>query len=78
MSILDYEGSGRIAAEVTSLTTGDEFYSLLMAAIRFADTDNLTKLVQAFPEVVDELRLRYNAPGGALTSAEIEYQEREP
>jgi hypothetical protein len=48
----------------------DEFYTLLMAAMRCADTDNLWKLIQAFPDVWDELQKRYNAPGGALTQYE--------
>lgn len=42
------------------------FYSLVMAAMRQADTDNLEKLQGAFPEVWAELQARYNAPGGIL------------
>jgi hypothetical protein len=45
---------------------GDVFYTLLMAAMREADTDNLNKLQRAFPEVLNELQARYNAPGGKL------------
>lgn len=42
------------------------FYALIQAALRQADSDNLTKLRRAFPEVYDDLRERYHAPGGAL------------
>jgi hypothetical protein len=42
------------------------FYSLVMAALRKADTRNLALLRQAFPEVVDELARRYIAPMGVL------------
>ena len=40
------------------------FYSLIMAAMRQADTDNLYALERAFPEVWRELKYRYNSPGG--------------
>lgn len=42
------------------------FYSLIMAAMRRADTDNLAKLIRAWPEVHAELAARYNAPGSRL------------
>jgi len=42
------------------------FYSLLMAAMRRADTGNALRLQLAFPEVWEELQARYNAPGGKL------------
>lgn len=45
---------------------GNPFYSLLMAAMRAADTDNLAKLESVFPDVLSDLRARYNAPGGYL------------
>jgi hypothetical protein len=54
-----YEESKRLAAE------GD-FYSLLMAAMRCADTGNTERLREAFPEVWDELNARYQAPGGVI------------
>lgn len=44
------------------------FYSLIMAAMRAADTDNLTKLKAAWPDVWVELQARYNAPLGLLES----------
>jgi hypothetical protein len=56
-----YEESKRLAAE------GD-FYPLLMAAMRCADTDNAAQLRLAFPGVWAELQARYNAPGGVLES----------
>lgn len=42
------------------------FSALIFAAIRKADTDNLTRLTLAFPELVDEMRARYDAPGGRI------------
>lgn len=43
-----------------------EFYALLMAAMANADSENVVKLRNAFPEVWNELVARYNAPGGML------------
>jgi hypothetical protein len=76
MSIQDYVTSQKIAAKVNTFGPGNEFYSLLMAAIRFADTDNLEQLEGAFPEIVIELRKRINAPGGALNHQEMEWVKR--
>lgn len=42
------------------------FYSLIMAAMRKADTVNLAKLQAVFPDTWQELQERYNAPGGKL------------
>ena len=42
------------------------FDSLIMAAMRKADSDNLDILRGVFPEIWQELRARYNAPGGML------------
>lgn len=42
------------------------FAAIIMAAARKADTDNLRKLEQCWPGIVQELRERYNAPGGLL------------
>lgn len=59
------------------ITSGDyEFYALLMAAMRKADTYNLAKLQEAFPQVWDELKQRYNAPGGAITQSELDWVKR--
>lgn len=46
------------------------FYGILLALIARADTDNLARLRQAFPEVVREFTIRYNSPGGALNMEE--------
>jgi hypothetical protein len=42
------------------------FYGLIMAAMWGADTYNVMKLRAAFPDVWEELNIRYNAPGGLL------------
>lgn len=49
------------------LAEGDPpFSSYIFAAIRKADTNNLARLEAVFPELVAEMRERYNAPGGRL------------
>jgi hypothetical protein len=45
-----------------------DFYGLVMAAMRKADSFNAERLRRAFPEVWDDLQARYNAPGGILDS----------
>jgi hypothetical protein len=60
MSYHEYVESRLIEAE------GYPFYALLMAAMRQADTDNYRKFCDTWPEVAEELRERYNAPGGLL------------
>lgn len=47
---------------------GYPFYAIIQAAMRKADTDNASRLQQAFPETWDELWKRYHAPGGRLAS----------
>lgn len=42
------------------------FYSLIMAAMRGADSGNLAKLATAFPDAWEEFQRRYHAPGGLL------------
>lgn len=70
----EYLASQRIAANVYQYLMGaNEFYALLMAAVRFADTENMAKLEKEFPEVVEELRARYNAAGGALNDSEMKF-----
>lgn len=44
------------------------FDALIMAAVMKADTANLLALTRAFPDVVEETRARYDAPGGRLPS----------
>ena len=60
MSYHDYRLSQGIAAADPS------FDSLIMAAYRKADTRNAEKLKAAFPEIVQELQARYDAPGGYI------------
>jgi len=45
---------------------GYQFYALIQAAMRQADTDNLEKLKEAFPYTWTELKARFDAPGGLL------------
>jgi hypothetical protein len=56
----EYQESRTIAAQDYG------FYSLIMAAMRQADDENKAKLQAMFPDVWDELQIRYNAPGGLL------------
>lgn len=65
MSLYDYQESLELSKSDPS------FYSLIMAAARKADTDNLRKLESVFPETVNELRRRYHAPGGQLPEDDI-------
>ena len=60
MSYHEYRESQEIAVK------DHGFYALIMAAMRKADTENLFKLQRLFPETWQELRARYNAPGGKL------------
>lgn len=60
VSRYDYEVSKQISGGTLP------FYALIMAAMRQADTANTRKLIDAWPEVYDELQARYNAPGGLL------------
>lgn len=64
MSYYDYEQSKHLMMD------DPPFASLIMAAMRKADTDNLEKLRRAWPETWAELQTRYNAPGGFLPGDE--------
>ena len=65
MGLIEYEQS-------KALAVGDpSFYAFIMAAMRKADTTNTLKLQRMWPDVWDEMQQRYNAPGGALTEAEM-------
>ena len=55
----DYTEALELAAEDVS------FDSLVMAAMRKADTTNLSMLMALWPDLWAELDARYNAPGGA-------------
>jgi hypothetical protein len=52
------------------------FYGLLMAAMRKADTPNAGRLRAAFPDVWDDLQARYNAPGGVLDTDPAPLREK--
>jgi hypothetical protein len=62
VSFENYELSKRLFLEVSD----DNYYALIMAAMRGADVNNLGKLKREWPEVWEELYKRYNAPGGLL------------
>ncbi len=62
MSLSDYRRSLELSYDNTP------FGALIMAAIRKADSVNLTLLQVAFPEIWHELDERYNAPGGVIAS----------
>ena len=53
-------------------TVAMTFAAIIMAAIRRADTDNLGKLVRAFPEIASDAFMRYFAPGGCISRKEWE------
>lgn len=60
MSRWDYDMSKKLTG------SGASFDSLIMAAIRKADTINTELLKAAFPRVYQEFHDRYHAPGGVL------------
>lgn len=69
MSLFDYKKSVEIANLYPS------FAAIIMAAMRQADTLNLTFLRAHFPDLYEELYQRYNAPGGILQT-DPENEER--
>ena len=60
MSRYDYEVSRKIDA------MDPPFDAIIMAAMRKADSSNTDRLQRMFPAVWNELKARYNAPGGKL------------
>ena len=66
MSHYDYEVSKHIAGH------DYPFYALMMALIRQADSDNIERIREMWPEVVAEFEQRFNAPGGILPSERLE------
>lgn len=60
LNLFDYRLSAEIAMR------DEPVAALIAAAMRRADTDNMEKLAQAFPEIACDLQDRYNAPGGTL------------
>ena len=69
MSFPDYKTSQWLEADDVP------FYALIMAAMRRADTDNMEKLKNAFPETWTELNARYNLPGGCFPNEVSEYSD---
>jgi hypothetical protein len=65
MSLLDYEHS------IDLYKYNYSFASLIMAAMRKADDENMAKLVAAWTDIFIELQQRYNAPGGRLKSDNV-------
>jgi hypothetical protein len=68
--IIDYLESQKIAELDPS------FMAIIMAAARKADTINLRMLQTCWPEIVEEFKKRYNAPGGALDDADRRFLNR--
>lgn len=68
MSYYDYAVSQELAK------MDPPFYALVMAAMRKADSDNIVRLRNLFPETYAELFARYHAPGGYLPG-EVAVQE---
>lgn len=52
------------------------FYGLVMAAMRRADPYNLRQLREGFPGIWEEMRMRYDAPDGAI-KGDIGYEEEQ-
>lgn len=67
MSLYDYHLSLALEKQETP------FYALIMAAMRQADTPNVEKLRDYWPEVWFELEARYHAPGGRIPA---DYEKR--
>ncbi len=65
-SLFDYHAGVKIAR------ADPPFYGLLVALMMRADTRNAARLRAAFPDEWDETQRRYDAPGGALSDAELE------
>ena len=70
MSMHEYMMSQKIELE------GYPFYGLIMAAMRQADDVNRHKLMLAWPDEYDELKARYNAPGGVLHDGDEDVRAR--
>lgn len=58
MSKYDYDCSKEISS--------NSFYAIIMVAMRKADSQNLTILKKYWPEIWNELQLRYNSPNGII------------
>jgi hypothetical protein len=60
MSLYDYKAGLEISAQ------DYPFYALIQAAMRQADSTNIELLKSCWPGIWEELRARYNSPGGLL------------
>jgi hypothetical protein len=69
MSYFDYQCSVKID------TLSPSFAGIIMAAMRKADSFNLEVLRCTFPDLFEEFRQRYNAPGGLLRT-DSQYKQR--
>ena len=63
MSLYDY----KVGQQIVFQYGDDEFYGLIQACMRLADTDNLQRLKIEWPNVWNDLQKRYNAPEGLLS-----------
>ncbi len=52
------------------------FTALLIYLALKADTDNRERIERAWPDLLEEVKKRHDAPGGAITSDEEESVER--
>lgn len=57
------------------IESGPPFHSLIMAAMRKADSDNVLRLRAMWPGVWEELETRYNTPGGLIPKERREEEE---
>jgi hypothetical protein len=64
----DYQDAKRLETWSYDIHAG--FYAIIQCAMRRADTDNLDKLKDSFPEEWEDLHARYGAPGGKLKGDE--------
>lgn len=58
------------------IAANHEFQSVVEAAMRLADSENILKLKAAFPEIYAELAARYYAPGGRLPNEDATFQTK--
>lgn len=70
-SILDYQESLRLSKHDPS------FSALIFSLIRKADSNNLSKISLAWPDLLAEFKLRYKSHGGALDEEELQYVQSE-
>lgn len=64
MHIMDYWRSRRLKQE------DFPFNAALAYLIQTADSNNMLKLLKCWPDEVEEIQMRYDAPAGAITEDE--------